>query len=202
MSWPTGLVLLVAGQAIRLSYPWLLRQSLTVMLAEARAASDPDVFRRLERSVQHATATARSDALNKLTWIVIHKGGPISDITVGDCIELTTALEEHHFRGSAGRLLFQALLKETGVLPASAPLRLRALHIEGARGHHPAVAVAHGDDRVQVVGALGSRRTDDGQFGAGASGEVVGVHRGRLHRLGGQHLRWAGAARQGCRVDG
>ncbi|MCZ7460491.1 hypothetical protein [Streptomyces sp. WMMC940] len=75
----------------------------------------------------------RSDALNKLTWIVIRKGGLVSDISVGDCIELTAALEEHHFRGSAVRPLFHALLKETGVLPASAPLRLRAHRIEGRR---------------------------------------------------------------------
>ncbi|WP_380792578.1 tyrosine-type recombinase/integrase [Streptomyces albidoflavus] len=129
----TGLVLLVAGQAIRPSYPWLLRQRLTVMLAETRAASDPDAFRQLEQSAQHATIAARSDALNKLTWIVIRKGGLVRDITVGDCIELTASLEEHHFRGSAGRPLFYALLKETGVLPASAPLRLRALRIEGRR---------------------------------------------------------------------
>ncbi|WP_329461074.1 hypothetical protein [Streptomyces sp. NBC_01431] len=64
---------------------------------------------------------------------MIRKGGLVSDITVGDCIELTAALDEHHFRGSAGRPLFYALLKETGVLPASAPLRLRVLRIEGRR---------------------------------------------------------------------
>ncbi|MGW0315118.1 hypothetical protein [Streptomyces flavidovirens] len=129
----TGLVLLVAGQAIRPSYPWLLRQRVTAMLTESRAASDPDAFQRLEQLAQHATATERSDTLNKLTWIVIRKGGLVSDITVGDCIELTAALEEHYFRGSAGRPLFYALLKETGVLPAGAPLRLRALRIEGRR---------------------------------------------------------------------
>jgi hypothetical protein len=65
--------------------------------------------------------------------MVICKGGLVSDITVGDCIELTAALQEHHFRGSAGRPLFYALLKETGVLPASAPARFRALRIEGRR---------------------------------------------------------------------
>ncbi|MFJ9107329.1 hypothetical protein [Streptomyces sp. NPDC102283] len=104
-----------------------------MMLTEARAASDPDAFRRLEQSTQHATIAAGSDALNKLTWIVIHRGGLVRGIIVGDCIELTASLEEHHFRGSAGRPLFYALLKETGVLPASAPLRLRALRIEGRR---------------------------------------------------------------------
>ena len=128
-----GLVLLVAGQVIRPGYRWLLRQRLTVMLAEARAAFDPGAFGDLELQAQHATAWARSDAVNKITWMVIRKGGLVSDITVGDCIELTAALEEHHFRGSAGRPLFYALLKDAGVLPAGAPSRLRALRIEGRR---------------------------------------------------------------------
>ncbi len=128
-----GLVLLVAGQVIRPGYLWLLSQRMTVMLAEARAAFDPGAFGGLEAQARRATAWARSDALNKITWMVIRKGGLVGDITVGDCLELTAALEEHHFRGSAGRPLFYALLKDTGVLPAAAPSRLRALRIEGRR---------------------------------------------------------------------
>jgi hypothetical protein len=128
-----GLVLLVAGQVIRPGYRWLLSQRMTAMLAEARAAFDPGAFGGLELQAARATAWARSDALNKITWMVIRKGGLVSDITVGDCLELTAALEEHHFRGSAGRPLFYALLKDTGVLPAGAPSRLRALRIEGRR---------------------------------------------------------------------
>ncbi len=129
----SGLVLLVAGQVIRPGYRWLLRQRRAVMLAEARAAIDPDGFARIGHLAEGAIGWARSDALNKLTWMVICKGGLVSDITVGDCIELTAALQEHHFRGSAGRPLFYALLKQAGVLPASAPARLRALRIEGRR---------------------------------------------------------------------
>jgi hypothetical protein len=129
----SGLVMLVAGQVIRPGYRWLLRQRHAVLLAEARAAIDPGGFGRIERQARPAINWARSDAINKITWIVICKGGLVSDITVGDCIELTAALQEHHFRGSAGRPLFYALLKETGVLPASAPPRLRALRIDGRR---------------------------------------------------------------------
>jgi integrase len=128
-----GLVLLVAGQVIRPGYQWLLSQRMTVMLAEARAAFDPGAFGGLEVQARQATAWARSDALNKITWMVIRKGGLVSDVTVGDCLELTAALDEHHFRGSAGRPLFYALLKDAGVLPAAAPSRLRALRIEGRR---------------------------------------------------------------------
>ena len=129
----SGLVLLVAGQVIRPTYRWLMRQRHALMLAEARKAIDPGGFGRLEQHARDAIGWARSDALNKLTWMVICKGGLVADITVGDCVELTAALQEHHFRGSAGRPLFYALLKETGVLPAAAPPRLRALRIDGRR---------------------------------------------------------------------
>jgi integrase len=42
-------------------------------------------------------------------------------------------LQEHHFRGSAGRPLFYAALKNSGVLPAAAPERLRVLRMHGRR---------------------------------------------------------------------
>jgi hypothetical protein len=126
-----GLTLMIVGQVIRPTYRWLLRQRLALMLAEARQALDPEGFARLEQHAQDAIAWVRSDAMNKLTWMVISKGGGVADITVGDCVELTAALEEHHFRGSAGRPLFYAVLKESGILPAAAPPRLRALRIEG-----------------------------------------------------------------------
>lgn len=129
----TGMVLMVAGQAIRPGYRWLLRQRQVLMLAETRDAIDPEGFRSLDPHMQHVAGWARSDALNKLTWIVIHKGGLVGDITVGDCVELTKALQEHHFRGSAGRPLFYAALKKSGVLPPAAPERLRVLRLDGRR---------------------------------------------------------------------
>ncbi|GLW35214.1 site-specific integrase [Actinoplanes regularis] len=128
-----GLVLLVAGQVIRPGYRWLLRQRHALMLAEARTAIDPEGFKDIERHTEHAAGWAKSDAMNKLTWIVIRKGGLVADITVGDCIELTRALQEHHFRGSAGRPLFYAALKKADVLPAAAPERLRVLRLDGRR---------------------------------------------------------------------
>jgi hypothetical protein len=118
-----GLELLVAGQVIRPGYAWLLRQRQALMLAEAREAIDPDGFQNLDPYADHAAGWAKSDALNKLTWIVIRKGGLIGDITVGDCVELTTALQEHHFRGSAGRPLFYAIRVDPAQLP-----RLEEIH--------------------------------------------------------------------------
>jgi len=90
----TGLILLVAGQVLRPGYRWLLRHRQALMLSEARAAIDPGGFRSLEARARPAIGWARSDALSKLTWMVICKGGLVSDITVGDCIELTAALHD------------------------------------------------------------------------------------------------------------
>jgi hypothetical protein len=98
-----------------------------------RRPSIPTASDALQPLAEHAAGWARSDALNKLTWIVIRKGGLVGDITVGDCVELTKALQEHHFRGSAGRPLFYAMLKKAGVLPAAAPERLRVLRLDGRR---------------------------------------------------------------------
>jgi integrase len=127
----TGALLLVCGQVIRPAYRWLFAQRQALMLAEARNAIDPDGFTRLQ--ALRPAGQNRADALNRITWILIRKGGAVSDITVGDCIELAAALDQHHFRGSAGRPLFYALLTESGVLPADAPPRLRAAVLPGRR---------------------------------------------------------------------
>jgi site-specific recombinase XerD len=158
-----GMLLLVCGQVIRPGYVWLLRQRQPLMLAQARTAMDADGFRRLEDEPTEAAGWARSDALGKITWMVIRKGGPVSDITVGDCVELTEALQEHHFRGSAGRPLFYALLKKTGVLPAMAPERLRVLRLDGRRSIEQIVdgyGIACGPVRGLLVEYLTERSPD------------------------------------------
>jgi len=127
----TGVLLLVCGQVIRPSYRWLLAQRQAKMLAEARNTIDPRGFACLE--ALRPASLIRTDALNRITWIALHKGGHVAEITVGDCLELVAALEQHHYRGSAGRPLFYALLAKSGVLPADAPPRLRAAVLPGKR---------------------------------------------------------------------
>ncbi len=132
----SGMRLLLTGQVLRPGYPWLLRYRPSALLQEARARLDPAGFARL---LAHCDATGRRnpvdrrDAMNRVTWILLNKGGQIQDITVGDCIELTRALREHQCSGSNNRPLFYALLAEVGVLPASAPPRLRAAWMPGQR---------------------------------------------------------------------
>lgn len=99
---------------------------------------DPNGFQRLVPYAEHAAGWARSDVLNKLTWTVIRKGDLVRDITIGDCVELTAALQDHHFRGSAGRPLFYAMLKVQRIRDAAiGALRLAGTtNIAAATRHH------------------------------------------------------------------
>jgi len=130
----TGVRMLLAGQVIRPGYPWLLRYRPSVLLEEARQLLDPAGFARLRA---HCQATGRSNpvdcksALNRIAWILLNKGGQIRDITIGDCVELDTALREHQCKSAVDKPLYYTLLRETGVLPPDSPPRLKALRMAG-----------------------------------------------------------------------
>ncbi len=130
----TGVRMLLVGQVIRPGYPWLLRYRPSVMLEEARQLLDPAGFARLRA---HCQVTGRSNpadcksALNRITWILLNKGGQIRDITIGDCAELDTALREHQCKSAVDKPLYYTLLRETGVLPPDSPPRLKALRMVG-----------------------------------------------------------------------
>jgi integrase len=130
----TGMRLMLTGQVLRPGYPWLLSYRPTVLLEEARALIDPAGFARLRA---HCDATGRrnpkdqAEAFNRITWILLNKGGQIRDITLGDCVELSAALRQHQSSANWNRPLFYTLLAETGVLPAGAPPVLRATQMIG-----------------------------------------------------------------------
>ena len=128
---------LLTGQVIRPGYAWLLRHRPSVMLAEARAGSTPPGspgFGLTARRRARRNGQDRSDALNKITWMVIRKGGLVSDITVGDCIELTRRAAGAPFPGqrTAGRCSTRCS-RTPACSPPAAPARLRALRIDGRR---------------------------------------------------------------------
>ena len=132
----TAMRVMLTGQVLRPGYAWLLRYRPSVLLDEARDRLDSAGFARLWA---HCDATGRrnpqdrKEALNRITWILLNKGGLIGDITVGDCIEISNALQEHQCQGADNRPLFYALLAETGVLPAGAPPVLKATRMAGQR---------------------------------------------------------------------
>lgn len=151
----TAMRTMLTGQVLRPGYAWLLRYHPYVLLEEARSRIDPAGFARLRA---HCDATGRRnpqdsrEALNRITWILLNKGGLIRDVTIGDCIELTSALQEHQCQGANNRPLFYTLLAETGVLPAGAPPILRATRMAGQRT--PAELVAKYDLRSRPMREL------------------------------------------------
>ncbi|MEV0052463.1 hypothetical protein AB0H34_18400 [Saccharopolyspora shandongensis] len=128
-----GMIPLLAGQVVRPGYRWLLRQQPAQLLGHIRRTFDPDGFAALEA---HCDATGRDGvldrrhAMNRITWILTHKGGAIRDITIGDCVELQHAVQELQAQGK-GKHLFYALLAETGVFGPNAPMRLKVVMLPG-----------------------------------------------------------------------
>ena len=89
------MLLLVCGQVIRPGYGWLLWPRQPLMLAQARTVLDADGFRELENVASRGGRLGEigcpgQDHLDGGSG----KGGLVSDIAVGDCVELTEALQE------------------------------------------------------------------------------------------------------------
>jgi integrase len=128
-----GMIPLLAGQVVRPAYPWLLRQQPAQLLGHIRRTLDPVGFATLETHCESSGRTGvldRRNAMNRITWILTRKGGLIQDITIGDCVELQYAIQEHQVEGQ-GKHLFYALLAETGVFGPNAPGRLKAAMLPG-----------------------------------------------------------------------
>ena len=88
------------------NYRWLLRLRPSSLLAQFRRVTDPGGFAALEAHCQatgRRGVTDRAQAFNRITWIMIRKGGLIKDITIGDCVELQDGLGEHQCAGQHGK---------------------------------------------------------------------------------------------------
>lgn len=130
----SGLLPIVCGGAIRPAYRWLLRHNPTKLLVFARQTVDPDGFAMLEDWCDRQTALStdqRRLALNRAIWIVLHHGGRVAEITVGDLLELAAAADEVKARPGEGFPAAYQMLRDTGVFPASVPGRFHDLHVRG-----------------------------------------------------------------------
>ncbi|MFB7534090.1 hypothetical protein ACFC0C_38925 [Streptomyces sp. NPDC056178] len=129
----SGLLCLFVADVIRPDLPFLLRIVQTRYWREAVVVHrDPAGFARIEESADPFVLSSRPGlkACTQIAMILLAKGGGVSDITVGDCIELrlteTVALAK---RGGDSRFLFYSLLKNMGQFPPDAPATLRALTV-------------------------------------------------------------------------
>jgi integrase len=160
-----GMALMLCGQVIRPTYRFLLLQNYSQVLPKARRTLDPDGFGALEA---HSLATGRSArdtkaALNRLAWILLHKGGTVQDITVGDCLELVGALRVIHRTNLIHASFFYALLFETGLLGPDAPSTLQQARLPGQLSVEEMVdayEIECAPVRVLLVDYLNARRPE------------------------------------------
>ena len=130
--------LAISADVVRPSLGWLLsgatgQGALVRVLAESR---DPDGFATLRAHCDRdpeVSARATTRTLYRSASIIAAKGGVVSEITVGDVIELLEAEADVHGGIGDGSTLYYRMLRESGVLGDQAPPTLRHLRTAGQR---------------------------------------------------------------------
>ena len=121
----SGLLMLICGDAIRPGLAWMLTRThryLALVMAEAR---DPAGFARLRELAEAGPASSLDDAryaATRVATLMACKGGVVSDITVGDCVELADTQRRVHARGGQRKVDFYLRLRSLGIFPADAPV--------------------------------------------------------------------------------
>ncbi|MEU2840923.1 hypothetical protein ABZ776_28155 [Streptomyces sp. NPDC007076] len=132
----SGLLMLVCGDVIRADLAWMLTRThkhLAPVMAEVR---DPEGFARLAQLAESGPVSARGEATiaaTRIAMLLACKGGPIADITVGDCVELVDTLRRVHVRGGQRKVDFYLRLRALGVFPEDAPATIRAFGLAAGR---------------------------------------------------------------------
>ncbi len=126
-------VLLVAADVVRPSLDWVLTprapQNLIPLMAQLR---DPAGFAQLSALCVASAGgrTMKTAALRRAATILAVKGGTLREITVGDCLELSLAVDGRSVRRNAAMGFYQ-LLHTMGVFGPEAPSRMRAFSTQG-----------------------------------------------------------------------
>ena len=126
-------LLLVGADVIRPSLEWVLTprapQNLVAVMSRVR---DPDGFAELAAlsATSAAGRTMATAALRRAATILAVKGGTLREITVGDCLQLSAAIDGRSLRANKGMGFYQ-LLHDMGVFPPQAPSTIRAFGTSG-----------------------------------------------------------------------
>jgi hypothetical protein len=125
----SGLLMLICGDVIRPGLAWMVTRAhkhLAPVMAEVR---DPAGFARLRELAESGPAASLNDArlaATRIATILACTGGIISDITVGDCVEMADTQRLVHSRGGQKKVDFYLRLHALGIFPADAPATIRA----------------------------------------------------------------------------
>lgn len=132
-----GLLVMICGDVIRPSLPFLLASARTRhnLVPEMARTRDPKGFAALGRAVDVGGVglQAGQQALTSVACVLAAKGGRVGDVTVGDCVEYLELARQMRgeAEGRAGSELFYQALREVGVLGDDAPATLRVFSGRG-----------------------------------------------------------------------
>ncbi|MEU4235636.1 site-specific integrase [Nonomuraea sp. NPDC026600] len=127
-----GLLWLVCADVLRPSVEWL---SMIVQSRYWRPAMatyrDPEGFAQMNAAADHQgiSEKCKHRALNQIAIILGAKGGKVTDIAVGDCLELREIETRTRTQRGSSRGHFYSLLQQMGHFPADAPPALRHLGV-------------------------------------------------------------------------
>lgn len=126
-----GMTQLITADVIRPSLGWLMTTPSPLRIAnEMERVRDPDGFAKLREARDAGTFgnAAAAPALEKVAFIMAAKGGMVTDITVGDCLELVKTSREV-FPGPTQSTrhspFFYQMLHTIGIFPSGAPPTVR-----------------------------------------------------------------------------
>jgi len=125
----SGLLMLICGDVIRPGLAWMLTRTHRHLASVMEAVRDPAGFARLRGLAEAGPPAALTDAriaATRIATLLACKGGVISDITVGDCVELADTQRRVQARGGQKKVDFYLRLHALGIFPGDAPLTIRA----------------------------------------------------------------------------
>jgi hypothetical protein len=134
----SALLGMVSADIVRPSLSWLVVKptgpgSLVRYLEQAR---DPDGFARLRAACDadpHVSGVSGSHTLYRAAVIAAAKGGGVSDITVGDVLELLDAELDGFPSHASDVAVFYRILRAAGIFAPGAPATLREIRSTGQR---------------------------------------------------------------------
>lgn len=128
-----GMVQLLGGDVIRPGLPWLLTAASPVRVAEEMGRTrDPAGIRTLKdlRETSTVGKSTFAPAIERAALIMAAKGGPVTEITPGDCMELLECCRNVFAGGTRknrhSSFVYQ-LLHSAGIFPPGAPATVRMI---------------------------------------------------------------------------
>jgi integrase len=127
-----GLLPLLGADIVRPSLAWLLTPgSIKHLVPEMARSRDRAGFTRLEElaAKDPANTSTKGTALRRIAALLAARGGTLTDIAVGDCLQVVDVLSARGMRDTS--LYFYQMLHALGVFPASAPRTVRIFTTQG-----------------------------------------------------------------------